>query len=160
MPYPHYNGPTKANKGLKDGACNRSRCQDEPAEWYNHGAYAWYCERCRWDIEFDSFNLRDWQAKWQTKCGHPMFETADQMVTRKDPWCQQVRKLYTQNAIDSRFYLTVDENTDICAGHFQTSRMDIAMAFADLHRQRAIISDGTDPFLYQHLEPEKYVNSS
>lgn len=156
MPYPHYDGPIKANKGLKDGACNRERCQDEPALFYNHGSHAWYCSRCRHTIQFDEFNLRDWQKNWQPQCGHPMFETADQMTTRKDPWCQRVRKLYAENAINSEFHLTMDQNTDLCAQHFNTSRIDIAMAFADLHTQRAGISNNTDPFLYQHLEPEKY----
>lgn len=83
MPYPEYDGPKKPNKGHKHGACNREKCQDEPANWYNHGSYAWYCEGCRKTIEFDRFNLRDWQENWQPKLGHPMFETEEMMMARE-----------------------------------------------------------------------------
>ena len=84
MPFGAYNGPDKPNKGKKHGACNRSSCQDEPAIWYNHGSNAWYCEGCRNTIEFDSFNLRDWQKNWEPKCGHPMFETAEMIAARNN----------------------------------------------------------------------------
>ena len=75
--------PCKPNKGLEGGACNRQSCQVEPANWYNHGSAAWYCDDCRHDIQFDSFNLRDWERNWQPECGHPMFETRDHMDARK-----------------------------------------------------------------------------
>jgi len=83
MPYPQYEGPDKPNKGAEGGACNRSRCQDEPALWYNHGSYAWYCAGCRQEIQFDSFNLRDWQRNFEPRLKHPMFETRDMMTARR-----------------------------------------------------------------------------
>ncbi|MFU1607348.1 hypothetical protein ACM25O_13265 [Sulfitobacter pontiacus] len=83
MPGPHYDGPTKPDKGQEGGSCNRELCQDSPALWFNHGSYAWYCGRCRHTIEFDSFNLRDWQQNHQPKCGHPMFETREMMTARR-----------------------------------------------------------------------------
>lgn len=82
MAFGDYNGPDKPNKGKEAGACNRQRCQTEPAYWYNHGSGRWYCDTCRQDIEFDSFNLREWQTYWQPKCGHPMFETRGMMLAR------------------------------------------------------------------------------
>ncbi|WP_370159219.1 hypothetical protein [Salipiger bermudensis] len=82
MPYPLYEGPDKPNKGEEGGACNRSKCQDEPARWYNHGSRAWYCSRCRRDIQFDSFNMRDWKRNFEPRLGHPMFETRDMMIAR------------------------------------------------------------------------------
>ncbi len=75
--------PCKPNKGLEGGACNRQSCQAEPALWYNHGSYAWYCDDCRQSIQFDSFNLRNWQLRHQPECGHPQFETRAQMDARK-----------------------------------------------------------------------------
>ncbi len=78
----NYDGPDKPDKGLKDGSCNRTRCQMAPAIWYNHGSHAWYCESCRRDIEFDAFNLRDWKDKYEPKLGHPMFETAQMTAER------------------------------------------------------------------------------
>lgn len=74
--------PEKPNKGHEGGACNRRSCQAEPALWWNHGAHSWYCEDCRNDIQFDSFNLRDWELRWQPQCGHPMFETREMMDAR------------------------------------------------------------------------------
>jgi hypothetical protein len=82
MPYPQYDGPDKPNKGAEGGACNRGRCQDEPALWYNHGSNAWYCAKCRADIQFDSFNLRDWNRNFEPRLGHPMFETREMMIAR------------------------------------------------------------------------------
>jgi len=82
MAYGDYDGPDKPNKGKEGGACNRGRCQAEPALWYNHGSCAWYCEDCMQDIRFDRFNLRDWERDWQPKVGHPMFETREQMTAR------------------------------------------------------------------------------
>lgn len=74
--------PCKPNKGLEGGACNRRSCQAEPANWYNHGSHAWYCADCAQDIGQDSFNLRDWTLNYQPTCGHPMFETREQMQAR------------------------------------------------------------------------------
>ncbi|RKF23344.1 hypothetical protein D6851_02410 [Altericroceibacterium spongiae] len=75
--------PEKPNKGKEGGACNRRSCQAEPANWYNHGSNHWYCSDCRRDIEFDNFNLRDWQTNWQPHVGHPMFETREMMNERE-----------------------------------------------------------------------------
>jgi hypothetical protein len=84
MAYGDYDGPDKPNnKGKEGGACNRSRCQAELALWYNHGSYAWYCADCARDIGQDAFNLRDWQANWQPKLGHPMFETRAMIDDRR-----------------------------------------------------------------------------
>jgi len=85
MAYGDYSGPDKPNKGREGGACNRVRCQDEPALWYNHGSDAWYCESCMRAIRFDAFNIRDWERNWQPKLGHPMFETREQMSAREAP---------------------------------------------------------------------------
>lgn len=82
MAYGDYDGPDKPNKGLEGGACNRQRCQSEPADWYNHGSERWYCRSCRHEIEFDPFNLRDWKENWLPHKGHPMFETRAMMDER------------------------------------------------------------------------------
>jgi hypothetical protein len=74
--------PLKPNKGIEGGACNRRSCQAEPALWYNHGSYAWYCDDCARDIGQDDVNLRHWQRDWQPKCGHPQFETRQMMTAR------------------------------------------------------------------------------
>ena len=81
---PH-DAPCKPNKGKEGGACNRLRCQAEPADWYNHGSHSWYCGDCRDDIGGDEFNLRNWQMNWQPKLGHPQFETRAQMDARATP---------------------------------------------------------------------------
>ena len=83
MAYGDYSGPDKPNKGKEGGACNRQRCQAEPALWYNHGSYAWYCDDCMHAIRFDRFNLADWERNWQPKLGHPMFETRAMMTARE-----------------------------------------------------------------------------
>lgn len=83
MPWPKYNGPEKPNKGQEGGACNRQHCQDEPANWYNHGSFKWYCDNCRVAIQFDNVNYRHWQRDWQPKCGHPQFETREMMDARE-----------------------------------------------------------------------------
>lgn len=85
MAYGDYEGPDKSNKGHEGGACNRQRCQAEPALWFNHRSGAWYCADCRSDIQFDSFSLRDWELHWQPQKGHPMFETREQMDARVAP---------------------------------------------------------------------------
>jgi hypothetical protein len=74
-----FGAPHKPNKGKEGGACNRERCQAEPALWYNHGSYAWYCEDCAIDIGLDHVNYRHWQRDWEPKLGHPQFETREQM---------------------------------------------------------------------------------
>ena len=75
MAYGNYSGPDKPNKGHEGGACNRSRCQAEPAHWYNHGSYSWYCGDCARDIGQDVVNLSHWSRDWEPKLGHPQFET-------------------------------------------------------------------------------------
>jgi hypothetical protein len=74
--------PHKPNKGKEGGACNRERCQAEPANFYNHGSYAWYCETCATDIGLEHVNLRVWNARWRPKCGHAQFETRKEMDAR------------------------------------------------------------------------------
>lgn len=83
MAYGDYNGPDKPNKGIEGGACNRQRCQAEPAVWFNHGSYAWYCDDCRRQIQFDPVNYRNWQINHQPECQHPMFETREMMTERE-----------------------------------------------------------------------------
>ncbi|MBY3263824.1 hypothetical protein HFO15_19550 [Rhizobium laguerreae] len=83
MAYGDYDGPNKPDKGHEGGSCNRTRCQANPARWYNHGSYSWYCDSCRYQIEFDGFNLRDWQTHYQPRLKHPMFETREMMDARK-----------------------------------------------------------------------------
>ncbi len=79
MAYGDYDGPDKADKGHEGGSCNRRRCQAPNAIWFNHGSLSWYCADCRKDIEFDSFNFRDWN---KDNRGHPMFETREMMNAR------------------------------------------------------------------------------
>jgi hypothetical protein len=74
--------PSKPNKGLEGGACNRRSCQAEPALYYNHGSYSWYCGQCAHDIGQDPVNLRHWNASWRPRCGHAQFETREQMNER------------------------------------------------------------------------------
>lgn len=83
MAYGDYTGPDKPNKGHEGGACNRTRCQCEPALWFNHGSRSWYCEDCARDIGQDSFNLRDWKLNYEPQLGHPMFETRDMIDDRE-----------------------------------------------------------------------------
>lgn len=82
MAFGDYSGPDKPNKGHEDGACNRQRCQAEPAAFYNHGSYSWYCADCARDIGQDPVNKRDWERRWQPKLGYAMFETRAQMDAR------------------------------------------------------------------------------
>lgn len=82
MAFGDYSGPDKPNKGHENGSCNRQRCQAEPARWYNHGSYAWYCDDCRHDI-----GDRVGEALWKRdfpECEHPMFETREHMNARGD----------------------------------------------------------------------------
>lgn len=83
MAYGYYDGPNKPDKGKEDGSCNRTRCQASPAIWWNHGSYSWYCADCRRDIEFDEFNMRDWERNFKPRLKHPMFETRQMMDERK-----------------------------------------------------------------------------
>lgn len=83
MAYGDYSGPDKPNKGHEGGACNRQRCQAEPALWYNHGSYSWYCYDCMKAIGEDVVNKRHWEARWQPECGHPQFETRAQIDARE-----------------------------------------------------------------------------
>lgn len=82
MAYGDYNGPNKDDKGDEGGSCNRTRCQADPAIWYNHGSHSWYCADCARDIGQDVVNLRDWNANWLPYVGHPMFETRQMMDAR------------------------------------------------------------------------------
>ncbi len=33
-------------KGDRGGSCNRTVCENENAQWFNHSTRAWYCETC------------------------------------------------------------------------------------------------------------------
>jgi hypothetical protein len=81
--YGDYDGPNKADKGKRGGSCNRTRCQDSPANYWNHGSYSWYCAGCAIDIGQDHVNLRGWLNEWYPKVGHAMFETLEQMRERE-----------------------------------------------------------------------------
>jgi hypothetical protein len=83
MPFGTYHGPDKPDKGQEGGSCNRSSCQASPANWYNHGSYAWYCDDCRVQIQFDHVNLRGWERDWKPRCGHDQFETRAMLDARK-----------------------------------------------------------------------------
>jgi hypothetical protein len=85
------NAPCKPNKGREGGACNRQSCQAEPADWYNHGSYAWYCGDCCDDIGGDPVNLRHWDLQWLPECGHPQFETRGQMDAREQSALEHTR---------------------------------------------------------------------
>lgn len=86
MAYGDYSGPDKPNKGREGGACNRQRCQAEPALYYNHGSHSWYCNDCAYDIGHDAFNARNWPIDFPRlfpdRALHPMFETRDQIDAR------------------------------------------------------------------------------
>ena len=86
MAYGSYSGPNLPGKGEEGKRCNRSTCQAWGAVYFNHGSGSWYCPSCREQIEFDSFNLRDWRSNYQPELGHPMFETREEMDARiKEP---------------------------------------------------------------------------
>lgn len=82
MAYGDYSGPDKPNKGHEGGACNRQRCQAEPAVWFNHGSHSWYCEDCKDDITNDSFNTKEWELLYRPEYGHDRFETREMMEAR------------------------------------------------------------------------------
>lgn len=73
----------KPNKGHEGGACNRRSCQAEPALYWNHGSYSWYCADCARDIGEDRVNRLSWMVDHYPKCGHPMFETREQIDARE-----------------------------------------------------------------------------
>lgn len=81
MAYGDYDGPNKPDKGLEGGSCNRTLCQCAPANWYNHGSLAWYCEECK-DQIYDHVGQRFWKQDFPN-AEHPMFETRDMMTARK-----------------------------------------------------------------------------
>ena len=83
MAFGDYNGPDKPNKGQEGGACNRTRCQAEPAIFYNHGSHSWYCRDCAVDIGLDPINQRGWNRDFRPTLGHDMFETREQMNARQ-----------------------------------------------------------------------------
>lgn len=92
MSYGDYSGEDKPNKGQENGACNRRLCQAEPAIFYNHGSYSWYCVDCATDIGQDVVNKREWELRWQPRLGHPQFETREQINARKiDESAQKVK---------------------------------------------------------------------
>lgn len=80
MAYGDYDGPNKADKGQKHGSCNRTRCQDSSALWYNHGSFAWYCESCMRQI-YDGWGRRNWKESFP-KINFPQFETEEMMIAR------------------------------------------------------------------------------
>ena len=80
MPYGAYDGPDKADKGKEGGSCNRGLCQDSPANWYNHGSYAWYCESCLRDIN-DAWAQRMWKKDFPDR-EYPQFETRAELTER------------------------------------------------------------------------------
>lgn len=87
MAYGDYDGPDKPNKGQEGGACNRQRCQAEPALFYNHGSHSWYCHDCARDIGGDPVNARHWPRDFERMFPgrqlHPMFETRLDMDKRE-----------------------------------------------------------------------------
>lgn len=48
-------------KGEYKGICNITRCDNENAEWYNHGTRKYYCKSCAIRLNNDEFNKRDAQ---------------------------------------------------------------------------------------------------
>lgn len=74
--------PHKPNKGFEGGACNRERCQAEPALWFNHGMSKWYCGDCARDIGEDHINRMGWVLSDHYP-GHPQFETREMMDARE-----------------------------------------------------------------------------
>lgn len=87
MPYPQYDGPNKPDKGKEGGSCNRSKCQDSPADYYNHGSHSWYCHGCSIAIGEDVVNARNWPIDFPrlfpNRTFHPMFETRE-MIDNHD----------------------------------------------------------------------------
>lgn len=81
--YGDYEGPDKPDKGQEGGSCNRRRCQSNPAAWYNHGSYKWYCHDCALTIANDPVNRLDWDINFWPKLGHPMFETREMIDARE-----------------------------------------------------------------------------
>ena len=82
MTYGSYSGPNKENKGHENGACNRRSCQKEPAIWYNHGSFSWYCTGCKNQI-YDEPGRRFWAQDFPN-AKHPMFETREMLNKRNE----------------------------------------------------------------------------
>lgn len=85
MAYGDYDGPNKADKGKEGGSCNRERCQDSPANYYNHWSHSWYCKSCSLVIGRDAFNYKHWMKDYFPECQHPMFEARGAMTARGVP---------------------------------------------------------------------------
>lgn len=52
--------PNNDVKGAFNGICNMSSCTSKlPANWYNHGSYAYYCKKCAIRLNSDPYNSRD-----------------------------------------------------------------------------------------------------
>lgn len=80
MAYGDYDGPNKSDKGKEGGSCNRTSCQDSPANWWNHGSLSWYCECCK-DQIYDAWTQRMWINDFPN-VGYPMFETREMLTER------------------------------------------------------------------------------
>ena len=53
------------SKGTFNGVCNMSSCKTgNPATWYNHGSYAYYCKSCAMRLNADPYNARDAQRSF------------------------------------------------------------------------------------------------
>lgn len=46
LPYGDLPRKTVFEKGEKGGMCNRTACENVPAEWYNQYTQRWYCKSC------------------------------------------------------------------------------------------------------------------
>lgn len=57
----------KADKGLKNGSCNRTACQDPGANFFNRSTKAYYCEYCARRIN----NFDDTRKYCQETFGNP-----------------------------------------------------------------------------------------
>lgn len=61
--------PNKMNmKGLKNGNCNRTACQQPSADFYNHSTRAWYCGKCANMI--NKMNPESYQIFGHALCTH------------------------------------------------------------------------------------------
>lgn len=47
-------------KGDRDGICNRTVCENEKAQWFNHSTRAWYCDDCARIL-----NLENWDEAYR-----------------------------------------------------------------------------------------------
>jgi hypothetical protein len=47
----NHEGPNRADKGVRGGACNVTACQlPDSADWYNHSTQRWYCVTCATEL--------------------------------------------------------------------------------------------------------------